>query len=241
MRRIGRGALALALAVFGLVSVGPAAGAITPTFHVFVPDGSGTPIAGVFVLGGGSGGVTNGTTGVDGTFVSASSGSADGFFRNGTLSLAAMPPAGSPFGFATVTVPVTPAGGAADIALPAAARIKGVVSGPSGPLAGATVTLDGGSGGCTPTFPSGTRTTAADGSYTFDNLGPLHCSVRFEPPAGSTLAPEFWNGAFSFAASTPIDLGAGATVAGIDAQLVPGATLRGRVVEPGEHRSPASP
>lgn len=68
-------------------------------------------------------------------------------------------------------------------------------------------------------------TTAADGTWTVHSLSPGTYVVKVTPPAGSGLAPAWWNSMFTFTGSAP------RTVRGIDVVLPVESRLVGRVVD----------
>ncbi len=103
-----------------------------------------------------------------------------------------------------------------------AASISGqVVDGAGNPVAGATVgsylPTDGWTG-------AAQTTTAADGTYTLVGVAPGANRVAVAPPDGSDLAFQWYGPSTSRAEATPIDVGDGASVVGIDIVL-PGAVI----------------
>jgi hypothetical protein len=84
---------------------------------------------------------------------------------------------------------------------------------------------------------AGTTTTGPDGGYALGGLAPGAVRVGFAQ-AGSDAAiaggyvPQFNGGAASFDAATPLTLTTGATTSGVDASLVPGATIAGTMTSP---------
>jgi protocatechuate 3,4-dioxygenase beta subunit len=66
---------------------------------------------------------------------------------------------------------------------------------------------------------SGATSTASDGTYSIGNLRPADYRIRFVPPAGPGLAPEWFDDAASRSLATDVTVSPGQTVAGIDAQL----------------------
>jgi hypothetical protein len=125
------------------------------------------------------------------------------------------------------TVTTTTGVSGIDAGLGAAATISGTVTDPDGaPLAGAVVRA------VAPTdtwFPSGTATTAADGSYAITGLPAGTYQVAFGAPAGSTLRSEWHDDAPDRTAATSFTLSTGDALAGIDAQLGQGTAVTGTV------------
>jgi hypothetical protein len=79
--------------------------------------------------------------------------------------------------------------------------------------------------------------TAADGTYVIGDLLPVETGsgnqyrVLFAPPAGSGLAPEWFDDAASRSLATDVTVSAGQTVAGIDAQLEKTGAISGSVTD----------
>jgi protocatechuate 3,4-dioxygenase beta subunit len=117
---------------------------------------------------------------------------------------------------------------AIDVAVPQPEAISGVVSGPGGPVPGATVWA----------YRSGdtwlgsvSTTTGADGTYTLSGLDPGRYAVRAVPPAGSGLAGRWHPGTLSRPAASEVWLdGGGAT--GIDIRWPAPTSIAGRVTGP---------
>jgi Carboxypeptidase regulatory-like domain len=113
-----------------------------------------------------------------------------------------------------------------DAALAVGGVIEGTVTGAGGPpLAGVEVcalAADGASAGCS--------ATDAAGEYELHSLSPGSYRVRFFPRGPSAgYLPEYYVGAKTLAAATPISLAAGAVRAGVDAHLTEGGQVRGTV------------
>jgi len=141
------------------------------------------------------------------------------YWRDAVTSSAATP--------VIVTAGATVAG--IDVQLAAGGTISGTVTGPGGfPLAGVDVLA-----GPFYDSPAGSALTAADGSYTITGLVAGSYTVKFYPPSGVNLAPEYWRDAVTSSAATPVSVTVGGTVSGINAQLAVGGTITGTVTGPG--------
>ncbi|WP_421742746.1 carboxypeptidase regulatory-like domain-containing protein [Cellulomonas sp.] len=103
-----------------------------------------------------------------------------------------------------------------------AGSIAGVVVDEDGlPVEGVTVT------------PSGigvAATTASDGSYEISGLAPDDYRLAFRPPTGSGLVPEYFDDAATLGTAEVVRVGAGDRVDGIDAELVVGGVVSGRMI-----------
>ncbi|QCB92224.1 carboxypeptidase regulatory-like domain-containing protein [Cellulomonas shaoxiangyii] len=77
----------------------------------------------------------------------------------------------------------------------------------------------------------GWAVTDASGAWTIGGLPAGSYRIRFEAFAAG-LAPEYWDDAPSMMTGTVVRVAEGEAVAGLDAQLAPGAVVRGRVVDP---------
>ncbi|MFB4352374.1 carboxypeptidase regulatory-like domain-containing protein [Microbacterium sp. LS_15] len=88
------------------------------------------------------------------------------------------------------------------------------------PVAGVTVSADG------PTWAS--TTTDSTGAYTLPGLAAGSYVVSFFPE-GTDLKREFWEGAFVYDQATPVVVGVGEVVPGIDASLDQGGAVEGTV------------
>ncbi len=73
-------------------------------------------------------------------------------------------------------------------------------------------------------------TTAADGSYTVSGLAGGNYRLGFQPISGNYL-PQFYSGKSSLASADPVAVSAGSTTSGIDAALLAGGQLSGRVTD----------
>ncbi len=117
-----------------------------------------------------------------------------------------------------------------DAQLATGATITGTVSTADGPLKGATVaaisTVDGQITGREPK-------TDADGNYKITALPAGSYKVQFSAPKGPNLATQWWSDATSLSSATPVDTSASSPATGIDATLVTGATVSGRIFAPG--------
>ncbi|MGO8959917.1 MAG: carboxypeptidase regulatory-like domain-containing protein [Streptosporangiaceae bacterium] len=153
---------------------------------------------------------------------------------------------GSP-GYADQWFPNTPDAGAASMVsapvgqttgvnavLRPAGSIAGVVRGPSGkPLAGVCVSASSTRDyeSSTAIFTSPGPITNSRGFYRLAGLGAGRYIVSFYQCTSVPRYPEQWfSGQASVASAKPVPVRAGATTAGIDATLRPGATVTGRVV-----------
>ena len=81
----------------------------------------------------------------------------------------------------------------------------------------------------------GSATTGSDGSYTITGLPPDSYTVEFDPTCGGSLTspdlPMWSSGSLTEAGSTPVTVGSGASVAGIDASLQLGGSITGTVTD----------
>ncbi|HEY3437595.1 MAG TPA: carboxypeptidase regulatory-like domain-containing protein [Actinotalea sp.] len=76
-----------------------------------------------------------------------------------------------------------------------------------------------------------TASVAADGSYTIPELPAGVYTVRFDPPAGSSLAAEYYDGVYGWQDALPVPVTT-EPVTGIDAALEVGGTITGTVAVP---------
>ena len=72
-------------------------------------------------------------------------------------------------------------------------------------------------------------TTAADGTYTVNDVLPGSYEVQFAGLAGSNLASAFYGGASTLGAATKVTVSSGATTPSINGSLGVGATISGTV------------
>ena len=111
-----------------------------------------------------------------------------------------------------------------DAALDAPAQIQGTVtdSVTGSPVSGATVST---------TAPNGTiqATTGNDGTYTLTGLYPGSYTVEFQPPSGANYLSQYYNGAATSSGATPVSVGDGADVTGVNASLQTGGQISGTV------------
>jgi hypothetical protein len=114
--------------------------------------------------------------------------------------------------------------------LAAGATISGTVSTASGPLRGATVQAISTSDS---QISGNAATTDAHGKYTITGLADGSYTVQFSAPIDKNLATQFWNDADTIADATPVAASAATPVTGIDATMVEGATIQGRILAPG--------
>ncbi len=134
--------------------------------------------------------------------------------------------------------PVTITGGAAvsgiDARLQQTDSISGTVTDASGtPIEGINVAAS------NATDPGSIAQTAADGTYTINNLLPGTYSVRFTPfpqtagfnPGGGNYLPQYYNGEPSSQHADPVNVTGAATTSGIDAHLQAGGEISGHVVD----------
>ena len=73
--------------------------------------------------------------------------------------------------------------------------------------------------------------TDASGNYSVPGLPPGDYVVAFHVSDTSSYAPQVYSGASQFTDADVVTLGAGTSATGIDVELVPGATVSGRVVD----------
>jgi hypothetical protein len=81
-------------------------------------------------------------------------------------------------------------------------------------------------------FAVGSAVTSVTGAYTVGDLGPGSYRVKFTPAFESMLnfLPQYWNDESSFADATPVVIaGEGEAKTGIDAELLEGGTIAGKV------------
>ncbi|WEO77973.1 carboxypeptidase regulatory-like domain-containing protein [Cryobacterium sp. SO2] len=104
--------------------------------------------------------------------------------------------------------------------------ISGTVSAgsPAEPLAGATVSAFDADGTL-----QATATVTSDGSYTLGGLAPGAFTLRFTPPAGSTVVAQWWHDKAHPSTAAVIRLTADTPVTGKNVTLAAGATVTGRV------------
>ncbi len=117
--------------------------------------------------------------------------------------------------------PVTVPGGqtiaGVDAELEQAAAISGSVTDTNGnPVPGVQVSAFG--PGDT-WIGSHTTSTASDGTYQIGIIRPAAYRVRFSPPTGSGLVPEWFDDAPDRAQATDVTVSPGQTAAGVDAEL----------------------
>ena len=204
--------------------VEPPGGSISGT----VRDGEGNPIAGAQVtvsrqpccLGDGA------TTAADGTYtVSDLPPGSYSVFADAVGYVGAYWNDGGSPGSATY---VDVAGGAdvagIDFALGPTGSISGTVTDSHGaPIAGATVSawaIECCGGG-------GSATTAADGTYTIDDLDPASYEVF---ASANGYAAEYYDNTYDYSSGTPVGVSEGTTHEGIDFSLVDGASISGTVL-----------
>lgn len=72
---------------------------------------------------------------------------------------------------------------------------------------------------------------AEDGSYTFSGLPAGSYKIQFEGSAAGAIS-QWYPGSATFASATPVTLAAGQSLTGVDAALVKGASINGRVTVP---------
>lgn len=114
---------------------------------------------------------------------------------------------------------------------PATATASGVVTGPEGPVAGATVVAYTDADAW---FGSVATTTGADGSYTLAELAAdTPYRLVFVPPEGSSLVMAWSGGATSRSAATPIVATPAEPRGGVDVELAAATSVTGRVTGPG--------
>jgi hypothetical protein len=78
----------------------------------------------------------------------------------------------------------------------------------------------------------GCATTNASGEYTISGLGEGSYRVIFSPSfAGGNYVTQYYNGKSNFAEATPVSVSAGVTTPGIDAKMVEGGGISGRVTK----------
>jgi hypothetical protein len=113
---------------------------------------------------------------------------------------------------------------------PVELEFTGTVTGPDGsPVAGANVWAYTDSDGY---VGSHRAVTAGDGTYTITDLtNRTAYRVRFGPPSGSTLVPEWWNENFSRSHADSIMVTFDAPTATLDAQLAEGGGVAGTVTD----------
>ena len=121
----------------------------------------------------------------------------------------------------SLATPVTVPGGQTvagiDARLEQAGAISGSVTGTNGnPVSGVQVSAFGPGDTLVATR---TTSTTPDGTYLIGDLRPADYRVRFSPPPGSGLAPEWFDDAAQRAQATAVAASPGQTAAGIDAQL----------------------
>ena len=123
--------------------------------------------------------------------------------------------------------PVTVSSGATTKAinakLVAGATLSGTVTTPAGkPFSGVSVSATGRNSNF------GFAVTGLDGTYSMTGLAPDTYTVSFTAPTGNYLE-EWYKGKVSSADATPVPVGPGAKVSGINAKMIPGGTITGRV------------
>ncbi|MFZ4434176.1 MAG: carboxypeptidase regulatory-like domain-containing protein, partial [Microthrixaceae bacterium] len=122
-----------------------------------------------------------------------------------------------------------------DAALAVGGSISGRVTDPSGtPVAGACVTASGSSASSLSFGTSGTGATGCtgpDGTYRLTALSTGSFSVRFAPPLGANLLPQWFRGSTTIEGATPVAVTAGSDTPAIDAALGRGSTISGRVTD----------
>lgn len=199
-----------------------------------VTDGQGQPLVGLEVM------VTEAEGGIVGTATTAADGTyiVDGlqagayqveFEPSGTDFLPQFyDGAGSVSDATPVQVPSDSVVGHIDAVMKPGGTITGTVTAESGmPLGEVDVSVYDESGAFLQAVASG-----PDGTYAISGLPPGTDTVSFEP-TGSDYVGQFYDRAAESGDATPIVLGSGATVEGIDARLVEGATVEGTVTAVG--------
>ena len=116
-----------------------------------------------------------------------------------------------------VTVPGGQTVAGIDAELDQAGAISGSVTDTDGnPVSGVQVSAFGPGDSFVGTY---TTSTASDGTYRLGNVRPADYRVRFSPPAGSGLAPEWFDDAAHPAQAAQVTVSPGQTAAGIHAEL----------------------
>jgi hypothetical protein len=140
-------------------------------------------------------------------------------------------------GFTPVTVTAGGTTGGIDVRLQRGGTITGTVTDQQGhPLAGISVNLaPPGSGPVSPGTGGEVKTDDA-GRY---RLGRLLAGTYRVSFAARGFAGELYPGVQTYGAARPIDVAAGGTVTGIDAQMQLGGSISGSVIDPAGHRANA--
>jgi protocatechuate 3,4-dioxygenase beta subunit len=116
-----------------------------------------------------------------------------------------------------VTVPGGQTVAGIDAALEQAGAITGsVADGDGNPVSGVRVSAFGSGDTLVGSYAT---STASDGTYRLGSVRPAAYLVRFSPPLGSGLAPEWFDDVPSRDQATDVTVSSGQTAAGIDAQL----------------------
>lgn len=114
------------------------------------------------------------------------------------------------------------------------ATITGTVTVPVGTPRGSngsriSVYASSNSGG---SYSSSSTTVNADGTYALRGLLPGEYVISFQAPDEWGLIDEYYNDVATYADATRVAVGAGQTVSGVDASLITGSTISGRVTLP---------
>jgi uncharacterized surface anchored protein len=199
-----------------------------------VTDGHGQPLAGleVVVTEGEGGIVGTATTAADGTYIvdGLQAGSYQVEFEPGGADLLPQFYDGAGLASAATPVPVPSDSvvGHIDAVMKPGATITGTVTAEgAAPLGEVDVSVYDESGAFLQAVA-----TESDGTYAISGLAPGTDTVSFEP-TGSHYVGQFYDQAAESGDATRIPLGSGATVEGIDARLVEGATVEGTVTAAG--------
>lgn len=131
----------------------------------------------------------------------------------------------------TITVGAAEVRSGLDLAMAVGGSISGVVTGPTGAVGGANVSVSAGLG------RSYAATTATDGSFGLVGLSPGDYLVHVQPAAGSDLVPEYYPDAIDSSAAVPVTVTLGSATPGIDVQLSAGGAIVGTVSVPEGHRA----
>lgn len=199
-----------------------------------VTNGAGEALAGIFVSASADDGTTGGyaTTAADGTYTIT--GVADGSYRisfsdpGGGYSMQYYDHAVDWSSATHVTVADGAAVTGIDAQLAEAGSLSGIVTGEDGtPLSGVNVSV-------VPTGPGYGQsvTTAADGRYAARGLSPGSYRVQFSDPLGRGYASEYYDDKPSYSEATLVTVTGGAETAHVDAGLVRGGSISGRITDP---------
>lgn len=77
----------------------------------------------------------------------------------------------------------------------------------------------------------GCATSDSGGNYTIYGLGTSNYVVSFFAPEGLELLTQYWNGQSDLLAAEPVGMTIGSDTEGVDAALIPGARISGRVTD----------